>query len=118
MKKEKTILSNKQDPGVDVVLLPRLKFMGILMFIFAFAAFSYALFEEEEWIMNETKIPQSLKEIDPEQTWQTTTLIEVENTYVLSPYLAAISFVLVGSYSLLYVKLKRRALQTSEISKD
>ncbi len=105
----KTLLP-KSSPAIDALLLPRLKFMGYLMLSFAFACFSYAMLEEEEWIVNESHVPTSLREVDPESTWQTTTLIEVENTYILSPYIAAISFTIVGFYCLFYVKQRKKTL--------
>lgn len=112
MKKVKTLLSKMKSsaPEVDALLLPRLKFMGFLLLVFSFASLCYAFFEDDVWMMSEVQTSPSLREVDPENTWHMSTLIEVENTYLLSPYLAATAFAVTGLYCLFYVRQKKKNL--------
>jgi hypothetical protein len=100
---------------VEKKLLPRLKFMGYVMYALCLVSFSYAIAAKEE---TETVPPSQGGVIDPESTEAVVSLemlseegeLELSPTEVLNFYFVALIFAAVGTSCFLIAWKKRKKL--------
>jgi hypothetical protein len=100
---------------VEKRLLPRLKFMGYLMFAFCFAAFAFALsIKEEEIIAPSTQEgliePDEMEAVARFELLQDDGELELSPTEVLNFYLVAGIFAVIGTTCFLIAWRKKKKL--------
>lgn len=108
---------------IEKKLLPRLKVMGYLMFMFCLAAFTFALIVKEETEVIGTPSQEGFSEPDQIEAVSKIELLseegqlELNPTEVLNFYLVAFIFAIVGSTCLLVAWKKRKKLFSASYTK-